>query len=43
MKLPPDSRAFLELLNSHDVRYLIIGGWAVVWHGNPRTTGISMS
>src|SRR5580693_773571 len=38
-KLPPDSRAFLESLNSHGVRYLIVGGWAVVWHGHPRTTG----
>ena len=38
-KLPPDSRAFLESLNSHGARYLVLGGWAVVWHGNPRTTG----
>jgi hypothetical protein len=38
-KLPPDSREFLALLNSHGVNYLIIGGWAVVWHGHVRTTG----
>lgn len=39
MKLPPDSRDFLELLNSHDVRYVIVGGWAVALHGHPRYTG----
>ena len=39
MKLPPDSRDFLELLNSHDVKYVVVGGWAVAWHGHPRYTG----
>src|SRR6478735_3768062 len=39
MKLPDDLREFIELLNSHDVRYLIVGGYAVAFHGYPRTTG----
>jgi len=26
------------LLNSNNVEYLLIGGWAVGLHGNPRTT-----
>jgi hypothetical protein len=39
MKLPHDLREFIELLNSHDVRYLIVGGYAVAFHGYPRTTG----
>ncbi len=39
MRLPPDSQEFLRLLNSHGVRYLLVGGWAVAWHGHPRFTG----
>ena len=39
LKLPPDSREFLGLLNSHGVKYVVIGGWAVAWHGAPRFTG----
>jgi hypothetical protein len=39
MKLQKDLREFIELLNSHDVRYLIVGGHAVAYHGYPRTTG----
>jgi hypothetical protein len=39
LKLPPDLREFTELLNSHDVRYLIVGGYAVAYHGYPRMTG----
>jgi len=37
--LPKDFREFIELLNSHDVRYLIVGGYAVAYHGYPRATG----
>jgi hypothetical protein len=37
--LPPDFKEFLELLNSHQVEYLIIGGYAVGYHGYPRPTG----
>lgn len=39
MKLQRDLREFIELLNSHEVRYLIVGGHAVAYHGYPRTTG----
>ena len=39
IQLPSDFREFLKLLNSHDVRYLLIGGYAVNYHGYPRATG----
>jgi hypothetical protein len=39
MQLPPDFKEFLQLLNSHDVEYLVIGGYAIGYHGFPRTTG----
>jgi hypothetical protein len=39
MRLQKDLREFIELLNSNDVRYLIVGGHAVAYHGYPRTTG----
>ena len=37
--LPPDFKEFLQFLNSHQVDYLLIGGWAVAYHGYPRATG----
>lgn len=37
--LPPDFKEFLKLLNSHRVEYLLIGGYAVAYHGYPRPTG----
>jgi hypothetical protein len=39
MRLQKDLREFIELLNLHNVRYLIVGGHAVAYHGYPRTTG----
>lgn len=36
--LPPDFREFLRLLNVHGVEYLLIGGYAVSYHGYPRAT-----
>lgn len=39
MKLPKDFREFIELLNSASVKYVIVGGWAVAYHGYPRYTG----
>ncbi len=39
LTLPPASREFIELLNSNSVRYLIVGGYAVAYHGYPRFTG----
>ncbi|MEM6885544.1 MAG: nucleotidyltransferase [Verrucomicrobiota bacterium] len=37
-KLPPDFRDFLNLLNEHQVEYLLVGGHAVALHGYPRFT-----
>ncbi|NCP16061.1 hypothetical protein GW866_03330 [bacterium] len=37
--LPPDFKDFFQLLNSHQVEYLLIGGYAVGYHGYPRATG----
>src|SRR5438445_8377336 len=34
-----DFREFIALLNSHKVRFLIVGGHAVTFHGYPRYTG----
>lgn len=33
-----DFREFIGLLNSHRVKFLIVGGHAVTFHGNPRFT-----
>ncbi len=38
VELPPDFREFLRLLNAHKVEYLLIGGYAVGYHGYPRAT-----
>ncbi len=38
MHLNKDLREFVELLNSHGVEYLIVGAFAVAWHGYPRFT-----
>ncbi len=34
----PDFKEFLSLLHSHGVKYLLIGGYAVGYHGYPRAT-----
>ena len=39
MKLNKDLREFIALLNSTKVKYLIVGGHAVAFHGRPRFTG----
>jgi hypothetical protein len=36
--LPPDFKEFLRLLNTHGVEYLLIGEYAVGYHGYPRAT-----
>jgi len=36
--LPDDFKEFIQCLNSNDVRYLLIGGWAVGIYGHPRAT-----
>lgn len=38
MVLNKDYREFIELLNFHKVKYLIVGGYAVTVHGYPRYT-----
>ncbi len=38
MVLNQDFKEFVQLLNEHKVRYLIIGGYAVAFHGHPRYT-----
>ncbi len=39
IELHPDFKDFLRLLNSRSVNYLIVGGYAVGYHGYPRATG----
>jgi hypothetical protein len=36
--LSRDFSEFIELLNEHKVRYLVVGGYAVAFHGYPRYT-----
>lgn len=36
--LPSDFKEFLKLLKAHQVEYLLIGGYAVGYHGYPRAT-----
>ena len=37
-QLPDDFREFIECLNKYEVKYLLVGGWAVGIYGNPRAT-----
>lgn len=39
MDAQPDFRELLELFNEHEVEYLIVGGYALAFHGAPRFTG----
>ncbi len=38
MKTEKDYEEFLELLNKHNVRYCVIGAFAVAFHARPRYT-----
>jgi hypothetical protein len=38
IRLPHDFKNFLRLLDTHDVDYLLVGGYAVGYHGYPRAT-----
>lgn len=38
LTLPLDFKEFLKLLNDHEVEYLLIGGYAVGYHGYARAT-----
>lgn len=39
MNLEKDLREFIELLNALDVRYMVVGAFALAYHGHPRYTG----
>jgi predicted nucleotidyltransferase len=39
MNLEKDFEDFVGLLNLHDVEYMVVGGYALAFHGEPRTTG----
>jgi hypothetical protein len=39
MDLEKDLREFVELLNALNVRYMVVGAFAVAYHGHPRFTG----
>lgn len=38
IRLPNDFKEFLNTLNSNEVAYLLVGGYAVGYHGYPRAT-----
>jgi len=38
MAFNKDFREFIQLLNDHEVLYLVVGGYAVAFHGYPRYT-----
>jgi hypothetical protein len=37
--LHKDFKEFVSLLNEHEVQYMLVGGYAVGFHGYPRYTG----
>jgi hypothetical protein len=39
IEFPQDFKEFLKLLNLKKIEYLVIGGYAVGYHGYPRATG----
>ena len=39
INFPPDFREFVGLLEKNEVAYMIVGGYAVGYHGYPRFTG----
>jgi len=39
MEVQKDFREFVELLNEHEVEFIIVGGYALAFHGVPRFTG----
>jgi hypothetical protein len=39
MEAQQDFRDLLELFNAHKVEYMIVGGYALAFHGAPRYTG----
>jgi hypothetical protein len=39
MKVHEDFKDFIEALNKNDVEYVIVGAFALAFHGHPRATG----
>ena len=39
MEILEDFKELFELFNAHKVEYLIVGGYALAFHGAPRFTG----
>jgi len=39
IRLPKDFKELLQLLNSNQIEYLVVGGYAVALYGYPRATG----
>jgi hypothetical protein len=39
IRFPTEFKEFLKLLNSAKVDYLVVGGYAMGFHGHPRATG----
>jgi hypothetical protein len=39
MEVQKDFRGFLVLLNAHEVKFMIVGDYALAFHGAPRFTG----
>lgn len=39
MTLDPDFEEFIKLLNQFEVAYMVVGGYALAFHGKPRYTG----
>lgn len=39
MEIQEDFREFFALLNAHKVEFIIVGGYALAFHGAPRYTG----
>ena len=37
-QLPEDFKDFIKFLNEHNVKYLLLGGWAEGINGKPRET-----
>jgi len=38
MEIQKDFKELLELLNAHKIEYLVVGGYALAFHGAPRFT-----
>ncbi|OGS35988.1 MAG: hypothetical protein A2293_06185 [Elusimicrobia bacterium RIFOXYB2_FULL_49_7] len=37
--LNPDFKDILSILSAHDVKFMLVGAYAMAFHGYPRTTG----